>query len=271
MSRQSRTTAAPGVPPPWALEGLSLSSDFAPLAEVASRLDRDGALVGGWVPSGHDCSGKLAFPVQADGSGWGGGKRAPVTLDHLLPDQWRELVKILARHTTRAAACEFAVEPGRGDLGLRGVPGEPPFFPIESQARQYLLYSGPLANWPHEEPWSWSPNICWPDDLAWTFVWDIDFPFAYVGATAECLGEIDSNELLDLAPVERGDEVGGRPRSTVYAPDLFAREILPRLAGVKLSEIVEATGMSKAFASQVRGGKFTPHVSTWESLAGLSS
>jgi hypothetical protein len=38
---------------------------------------------------------------------------------------------------------------------------------------------------------------------------------------------------------------------------------------VKLSEIVEATGMSKGFASQVRADKSTPHVSTWSALAGL--
>jgi hypothetical protein len=31
---------------------------------------------------------------------------------------------------------------------------------------------------------------------------------------------------------------------------------------VKLSEIIEATGMSKGFAGQVRAGRFTPHVST---------
>jgi hypothetical protein len=54
-----------------------------------------------------------------------------------------------------------------------------------------------------------------------------------------------------------------------YDPELFRREILPRLRTVRLSEIVEATGMSKAFASQVRAGKFTPHVSTWTAFAGL--
>ena len=44
----------------------------------------------------------------------------------------------------------------------------------------------------------------------------------------------------------------------VYDPELFRREILPKLAGVKLSEIVKATGLSKSYASQVRAGKFTP-------------
>jgi hypothetical protein len=54
-----------------------------------------------------------------------------------------------------------------------------------------------------------------------------------------------------------------------YDPELFTREILPGLAVVKLSEIVEATGMSKASASDVRRGKWTPHVSTWRALVGL--
>jgi predicted transcriptional regulator len=53
---------------------------------------------------------------------------------------------------------------------------------------------------------------------------------------------------------------------TTYDLELFRRDILPRLAGVKLSEIVEATGLSKSYASQVRAGKFTPHVSTWRAF-----
>lgn len=55
----------------------------------------------------------------------------------------------------------------------------------------------------------------------------------------------------------------------VYDPELFRREILPVLKSVKLSAIVEAAGISKGYASQVRAGKFTPHVSTWNALAKL--
>jgi hypothetical protein len=40
-----------------------------------------------------------------------------------------------------------------------------------------------------------------------------------------------------------------------YDPELFRRDILPALRTVRLSEIVEATGMSKASASDVRRGK----------------
>ncbi len=54
-----------------------------------------------------------------------------------------------------------------------------------------------------------------------------------------------------------------------YDPDLFRREILPGLASVKLADIMAAAGISKGYASNVRAGKFTPHVSTWGALARL--
>ena len=57
---------------------------------------------------------------------------------------------------------------------------------------------------------------------------------------------------------------------TVYDPELFRREILPRLASVKLSAIVEATGMSKASASDIRREKWTPPASTWKALSTLA-
>ena len=56
---------------------------------------------------------------------------------------------------------------------------------------------------------------------------------------------------------------------TVYDPELFRRDILPRLGTAPLSEIMEAAGCSKAFASDIRRGKWTPHVSTWAALADL--
>ncbi len=52
--------------------------------------------------------------------------------------------------------------------------------------------------------------------------------------------------------------------------DWFRSEVLPRLAGVKLREIVEAAGFSKGYASVVRRGDYVPHVSTWRALATLA-
>jgi hypothetical protein len=57
----------------------------------------------------------------------------------------------------------------------------------------------------------------------------------------------------------------------VYDPELFRREILPKLQTVKLLEIAEAAGCSKASASDIRRGKWAPHVSTWADLATLAA
>ena len=55
----------------------------------------------------------------------------------------------------------------------------------------------------------------------------------------------------------------------VHDPQLFRRDILSRLATIKLSEIAEAVACSKASASDIRRGKWTPYVSTLEVLARL--
>jgi hypothetical protein len=57
---------------------------------------------------------------------------------------------------------------------------------------------------------------------------------------------------------------------TIHDPEMFRRDILRGLATVKLSEITATTGLSKSSASQVRAGKWTPHVSTWPALAELA-
>ena len=45
----------------------------------------------------------------------------------------------------------------------------------------------------------------------------------------------------------------------MHDPEWFRSDVLPRLATVKLSEIVEAAGCSKASASDIRRGKWTSH------------
>ena len=77
----------------------------------------------------------------------------------------------------------------------------------------------------------------------------------------------------------RGGAIAARKRAlaewdkvnpgAVYDPELFRREILPRLATVKLSEIAEAAGCCKASASDIRRGKWAPHVSAWVVLGAL--
>ncbi|MGD0343619.1 MAG: CRISPR-associated endonuclease Cas1 [Acidimicrobiales bacterium] len=56
---------------------------------------------------------------------------------------------------------------------------------------------------------------------------------------------------------------------TVYDREIFRRDILPGLATIPLAEIARAAGCSKAYASDIRRGKWTPHISTWPALAHL--
>lgn len=54
-----------------------------------------------------------------------------------------------------------------------------------------------------------------------------------------------------------------------YDPAYFHREVLPRLKPIKLAQIMEAAGVSKGFALDIRRGRYSPHVSTWPALAKL--
>ena len=52
--------------------------------------------------------------------------------------------------------------------------------------------------------------------------------------------------------------------------EFFRSTVLPPLAAVKLSAIVEACGVTKGSASTWRAGKRTPHPSHWLALAELA-
>ena len=52
-------------------------------------------------------------------------------------------------------------------------------------------------------------------------------------------------------------------------PEQFARDIRPRLEGVSVRALVEATGLSEGYLRQVRKGEVVPHPMWWEALAAL--
>lgn len=64
-----------------------------------------------------------------------------------------------------------------------------------------------------------------------------------------------------------------KEREVVFGTDVdpafYRQHIWPRLEGVKLAAMVEATGYSTAHCSALRAGKWTPNVSTWPALARL--
>jgi CRISPR-associated endonuclease Cas1 len=78
---------------------------------------------------------------------------------------------------------------------------------------------------------------------------------------------------------KRGKAIASRKRTlaewdranpgVTYDPELFRREILPGLSSVTLARIMEAADCSKSYASQIRRGHYSPHVSTWPALREL--
>lgn len=50
-------------------------------------------------------------------------------------------------------------------------------------------------------------------------------------------------------------------------PDMFKREILPRLQGLPLRVLAKATGLSQQYCSSIRRGKNLPHQRHWKALA----
>ena len=71
-------------------------------------------------------------------------------------------------------------------------------------------------------------------------------------------------------PASGRSEWGKANPCATYDPELLRQNILPRLAGAKLSRIAEAAGCSKASASDIRREKWAPHLSTWRALAELT-
>jgi hypothetical protein len=107
------------------------------------------------------------------------------------------LVEMLARHTSTAERCWFAVWEGWGALDdhweLRAGPR------FEAPHRAYHLLGGPVQDvvdmarsWPPV-----TPSLWWPEDGAWCVATEIDFNLTYVGCSSAC-----RDALLDEARLE---------------------------------------------------------------------
>lgn len=93
----------------------------------------------------------------------------------------------------------------------------------------------------------------------------------------ECISE-DPRQTWELRG-RRGAAIAAQERAlreweeanpgVAYDLDLFRRELLPKLRKIGVADIAGAAGCSKAYASDIRSGRHTPHVSTWAELAAL--
>ncbi len=54
-------------------------------------------------------------------------------------------------------------------------------------------------------------------------------------------------------------------------PEVFQRDILPKLQGVSLGTMARATGLSEQYCSLIRRGFYIPHARHWTALRELIS
>ncbi|MEE6140595.1 hypothetical protein SKC41_30325 [Mycobacterium sp. 050128] len=112
------------------------------------------------------------------------------------------LVQALARHTTTADGCWFAVWHGRGDLD-EAFHDQPTF---ALPQREYHLARGPVTaaaqSWATYPGRHLSANLWWPGDHAWCVATEIDFDSTYLGASEACVEELVANSELEVMPVD---------------------------------------------------------------------
>jgi len=115
------------------------------------------------------------------------------------PDVGASLARTLARHTTTAAHCWFALWDGRGDLD-QAFHGQPTF---QLPHRDYHLAGGPVAAASQllGTVGRYSANLWWPADHAWCVATDIDLDSTYVGASEACIEELLAKSELEVAPL----------------------------------------------------------------------
>jgi hypothetical protein len=73
-------------------------------------------------------------------------------------------------------------------------------------------------------------------------------------------------------PAANASNVNGRPLHgwTIADPAVFAREILPAIQSLPLSDLVRATGLTHGYLSKVRRGEKVPHPRHWPALLAAS-
>jgi CRISPR-associated endonuclease Cas1 len=83
-------------------------------------------------------------------------------------------------------------------------------------------------------------------------------------------GEAGRRRGRSNAAVLRANAAWERDQAEVQDPAIFTTEILPRLSGVPLAEMMRATGLSRPYCAMIRRGERAPHARHWETLSSLA-
>jgi hypothetical protein len=106
------------------------------------------------------------------------------------------LMQTLRLHTSSSDRCWFAIWEGWGDLNI--IDGTVPKVLVPQ--REMFLFNGTIDDVlksPVDPLHGYrSPNLWWPEDRSWCVATEIDFPWTYIGGSAECI----ALEVLPMSP-----------------------------------------------------------------------
>ncbi len=90
------------------------------------------------------------------------------------------------------------------------------------------------------------------------------------GADPAHTSEARRKQALRAAANVRANREWEESNNVIHTKLDFARDIQPRIQGLPLSKIMEATGLSLRYSSLIRRGMKVPHPRHWQALANLS-
>jgi hypothetical protein len=205
---------------------LTIQTDLTPAEWLGPRLDAGTFDVNMMVPRGFEAYARIFFPFVQQSSDvdghfvghyatWSQMARRNGRVAHALmeretisssasgeaetdniaasfgPDQFQELWRILAPHTSSAVGW-FLLWDGFGSLNRRVFDDNE--LKIRHPMRHYFLLNGPLGAF---DQFPDNPNYWWPEDRAWCVCTDTDFSWAYLAGSAACIDEVLAVPLLD--------------------------------------------------------------------------
>jgi hypothetical protein len=259
--------------------------DVSPADWIGPRLGEFGTSVTSVIPGGFETYARVLHPADSFGGGlvrwadvatWSGlplrsnGQFHSIALPPEAPQHeapWHgsprqgslvepdaeRLVELLRQWTTTPDQCWFCIWDGYG-WQTRTDRSEPR---VHLPNRDYLLSVGPIeavASTTLFEERGQTPNLWWPEDKAWCVASEIDFPWTYVGGSADMVAQLTEDKRIEALEIDPEVSTGRTEEWVKHWVDQAVQELWTS----GQSMVVTPMGTVEAFLTQpgrFRGGE----------------
>ena len=152
--------------------------------------------------------------LRDDGATWPGPETERPLEGQLQPPHMDHLLGILAGGTASPTELWLLVWNGYGTQEDLSQDAVVEIHPSWHGFRAYFLFRGSFdVSEVNEEIMFEPPSFWWPEDRAWFVSTDIDASSTYVGGSSALIGQLMSDDLLEVLPAELDDPFDGPPFS----------------------------------------------------------